>query len=183
MRMVDLRELILRKFKDIAGSRYEEIIKAYQEFFLTEEEMSIPTIASILFVLDRFSEKPSRELYEVLAAYPSATVRVVYIVDRGVYELIKDTLGENAAEEFREKEKSLAEKYLEEVSKALFELGMDFTTELTFEDKVEFSEREIKSHDLLVVSRHFGSETMKTHKVSPVTFRIVQRVEKPIIVY
>lgn len=181
--MVNFGELILRKFLNIAGSRYEEIIKAYQEFFLTEEEMKIPVVSSVLLVIDRFSLEPPEELYDVLASYPSVTVRIVYLIDRDLCEVIRETLGEEEAEEFRRKEESFGEELLKRVSKRFLELGMDFTTELTFTDKASFIEEVIGEHDLLAISRHFGSESLKTHSVSPLVFRIVQRIEKPVIVY
>ena len=181
--MVNFGELILRKFQNIAGSRYEEIIKAYQEFFLTEEEMNIPVISSILLTIDRFSPEPPEELYEVLVSYPSAMVRVVYLIDRALCNLIRETLGEEDAMKFREKEEALGMEALEKVSRKLHELGMDFTTELIFEEKALFVEERVKEHDLLAISRHFGSESLKTHNISPLVFRIVQRVEKPVIVY
>ena len=181
--MVNFSELILRKFRNIAGSRYEEIMKAYQEFFLTEEELQIPVINSILFVVDRFSGEIPTGVFEVLSAYPHASVDVVYLVDSGLFSLIRETLGEEDAEKFREKEESLGRKVLEKIEKELSKLGMDFTVEITFADKVDFVEEKTESSDLLVISRHFGSESVKTHKVSPVVFRIVQGIKKPVIVY
>jgi len=46
--------LIQRKFKDIVGRRYESVLKEYSEFLLTEEEMLIPEVRSILIPLDLF---------------------------------------------------------------------------------------------------------------------------------
>ncbi|WP_297498884.1 universal stress protein [Thermococcus sp.] len=181
--MVNFGELILRKFQNIAGSRYEEIVKAYQEFFLTEEEMKIPVISSVLLTIDRFSQEPPDELYEVLVSYKSATVRVVYIIDSALCTLIRETLGEDEAREFREKEEGLGREVLEKISRKLSELEMYFTTELIFEEKAPFVEEAVEEHDLLMISRHFGSESLKTHNISPLVFRIVQGIEKPVIVY
>ena len=181
--MVNFSELILRKFKNIAGSRYEEIMKAYQEFFLTEEELRIPTITSILLVVDRFSGRIPNEVFDVLSAYPGARVDVVYLIDSVLCALIRETLGEEEAEAFRRKEEALGKEILRLAKRALSELGLDFSTEITFADKVEFVETESKTRDLLVVSRHFGSESIKTQRVSPVVFRIVQGITKPVIVY
>jgi len=44
--------LIQRKFKSIAGKRYERVLREYREFLLTEEEMVFPEIKSILMPLD-----------------------------------------------------------------------------------------------------------------------------------
>ena len=181
--MPDFRRLILRKFNDIAGSRYEEILKEYREFFLTEEEMEIPVVSSILMTVDRFSEKPPEELYDIVTAYPGAFIRVVYLVDKGLCSLIRETLGEKAAREFKAREERLGEEFLGEIAKRLSELRLEFTTELIFEDKASFVEESLGEHDLLIISRHFGSESLKTHNVSPLAFRIIQRIEKPVIVY
>ncbi|GAB6135704.1 adenine nucleotide alpha hydrolase family protein [Thermococcus prieurii] len=181
--MVNFSELVLRKFRNIAGSRYEEILKAYQEFFLTEEELQIPVVTSILLILDRFSGRVPNEVFDVLSAYPGARVDVVYLIDEGLFALIHDTLGENEAEEFRRKEEALGREMITLAERALSELGLDYSVEITFADKVEFVERESEERDLLVLSRHFGSESVKTHKVSPVVFRIVQGIKKPVIVY
>lgn len=70
-----LHDVILRKFNNIAGTRYEEILKAYENFFLTEEELVIPEINSILLVFDRFSEKVPEEVHETLSAFEEAAVR------------------------------------------------------------------------------------------------------------
>jgi len=181
--MVNFSELILRKFRNIAGSRYEEILKAYQEFFLTEEELRIPVITSILLVVDRFSGRVPNEVFEVLSAYPGARVDVVYLIDSSLYALIRETLGEEEAEEFRKKEEALGRETLTLIERALSELGLDYSAEITFADKVEFVEGEGDERDLLIISRHFGSESVKTHRVSPVVFRIVQGIGKPVIVY
>ncbi|WP_297066472.1 universal stress protein [Thermococcus sp.] len=181
--MVNFSELILRKFMNIAGSRYEEIMKAYQEFFLTEEELQIPVITSILFVVDRFSGDIPREVFDVLSSYPEARIDVVYLVDSALFSLIRETLGEEEAEKFRENEESLGRQILKKIEDELSKLGMDYTVEIIFADKVDFVEHETGTKDLLVISRHFGSESVKTHKVSPVVFRIVQGIEKPVIVY
>ncbi|WP_297548425.1 universal stress protein [Thermococcus sp.] len=181
--MVNFSELILRKFRNIAGSRYEEIMKAYQEFFLTEEELQIPTINSILFAIDRFSGKIPDEVFDVVSAYPGAKVEVVYLIDSVLCGLIRETLGEDEARKFREKEEALGREILKKIESTLSELGMNFTMAIIFDDKVEFIENETESRDLLVISRHFGSESVKTHKVSPVVFRIVQGIKKPVIVY
>ena len=181
--MVNFSELILRKFRNIAGSKYEEIMRAYQEFFLTEEELRIPTVTSILLVVDRFSGRIPSEVFDVLSAYPRARVDVFYLVDFSLYALIRETLGEEEAEAFKRNEEALGREILELAERALSELGLEFSTGIMFADKVEFVEIESKTRNLLVISRHFGSESIKTHKVSPIVFRIVQGITKPVIVY
>jgi len=181
--MVNFSEIILRKFKNIAGSRYEEIMKAYQEFFLTEEELRIPEIRSILLVIDRFSGGVPEGVFEVLSAYAGAEIDVVYIIDSSLCSLIRETLGEEEANIFRKKEESLGRELLKATENALRGLNLNFSTEIRFEDKVEFIENEAERRDLLVISRHFGSESTKTHRISPVVFRVVQGITRPVIVY
>ncbi|MEO2151313.1 MAG: universal stress protein [Thermococcus sp.] len=181
--MPDLRKLILRKFNYIAGSRYEEILKEYREFFLSEEEMEIPVISSILVAFDRFSGRPSDEFYDVITSYPGAIIRVVYLIDGGLFEVIQETLGESVAREFQQKETSFGKDFLKEVSKRFSELGLDFTAEIIFGDKASFVEEAMREYDLLVISKHFGSEGLKTYNITPLVFKIIQRVEKPVIVY
>ncbi|WP_297476127.1 universal stress protein [Thermococcus sp.] len=181
--MVNFSGIILRKFKNIAGSRYEEIMKAYQEFFLTEEELQIPEVKSILLVLDRFSGEVPEEVFEVLSAYPGARIEVVYVIDEGLCSIIGKTLGEEEAEAFRKSEESLGRELLRVTERSLSKFDLSFSMEITFADKVEFVENDAKNRDILVVSRHFGSESTKTHRISPIVFRIVQGVKKPVIVY
>ncbi|AMQ17791.1 universal stress protein [Thermococcus peptonophilus] len=178
-----LHDIILRKFNNIAGTRYEEILKAYENFFLTEEELVIPEINSVLLAFDRFSCKVSEEVYETISAFNEATVQVVYVIDEGVLKMIQETLGEEAAEEFREKEIAFAETFLRDVEKKLDELNFKFNRKIAFGDKAEYVKDLSKEYDLLVISRRYGSEATKTHRVSPVVFRIVQHVEKPVVLY
>ncbi len=181
--MVDFSRIILRRFRNIAGFRYEEIMEAYREFFLTEEELKIPGIESVLLILDRFSGEVPEEVFEVLSAYPKARIDAFYVIDGAIYSIIKETLGEEEAGVFRRSEESLGREFLRTIEKALSKLDLSVSTGVTFADKVEFVESEAEKRDLLVISRHFGSESVKTHKVSPVVFRIVQGIKKPVIVY
>lgn len=178
-----LHDVILRKFNNIAGTRYEEILKAYENFFLTEEELVIPEINSILLVFDRFSEKVPEEVHETLSAFEEAAVQIVYVIDEGVLKMIRETLGEEAAEEFRKKEMAFAETFLKEVEEKLNDLNIKFSRKIAFGDKAEYVEGLARKYDLIVISRHYGSETTRTHRVSPVVFRIVQHVEKPVVLY
>lgn len=181
--MVKFASLINQKFKNIAGSRYEEILKAYEDFFLTEEEMIIPEVNSVLIALDRYSEEVPEEVYEAVSAYPGARFLLVYMIDENVLRLIRGTLGEKEAQKFQEKEEQLAEERLSKVEKRLRELGISPRRELVFGDKGEYIEELANEHDLIVISKHYGSETTKTHPVSPVVFRVVQHVGKPVIIY
>ncbi len=181
--MVKFTDLITRKFQNIAGSRYEEILKAYEEFFLTEEEMVIPDITSILIPLDRHTTNVPDEVYETISAYPNARLQLVYIIDESVCRLIRDTLGDEDAKKFREREERRASDILSKIRERIRELGITWTEETVFGDKSEYVEDISPEYDMLIISKHYGSETTKTHTVSPVVFRIVQYVKKPVVLY
>ncbi len=181
--MVKFTDLITRKFQNIAGSRYEEILKAYEEFFLTEEEMVIPDIKSILIPLDRYTTTVPEEVYETISAYPNARLQLVYMIDENVCRLIKDTLGEEDAKKFREKEERRAREILSRMRDRIRELGIIWAEDTVFGDKSEYVESIAGEYDMLIISKHYGSETAKTHTVSPVVFRIVQYVGRPVVLY
>ncbi|ASJ00001.1 hypothetical protein [Thermococcus gorgonarius] len=176
-------ELIDRKFRNIAERRYRDILEKYQEFFLTEEEMIIPEINSILLVLDRYSEKPGKEVYETISAYPHAEVCMIYTVDETVARLISVTLGEEEAMKFREVEREHGEKLLKEIEASLKEFGFAVKSRLLFGDKGEVVINREDKYDLFVISKKYGAETSKTSPISPLVIKIVQHVEKPIMVY
>ncbi|AEH25003.1 hypothetical protein PYCH_13310 [Pyrococcus yayanosii CH1] len=175
--------MILRKFKNIAGNRYEEIAKAYREFLLTKEELSIPNVNSILLPLDRYVKKVPEGVYEILSAYPHAEVEVVYVIDGEICRLIEETIGKEEAKLFREREEETGRRLLESVGWALSRLGLIGRTRLLFGSKSEVVEEISENFDLIVLSRHYGAETTKTHPVSTVVLRIMQNVSKPVILY
>jgi hypothetical protein len=181
--MVKFTDLITRKFQNIAGSRYEEILKAYEEFFLTEEEMVIPDIKSILIPLDRYTTTVPDEVYETISAYPNARLQLVYMIDENVCRLIRDTLGEEDAKKFREKEERRASEILSRMRDRIRELGIAWAEDTVFGDKSEYVESIAGEYDMLIISKHYGSETTRTHTVSPVVFRIVQYVGRPVVLY
>jgi hypothetical protein len=176
-------ELIDRKFRNIAERRYEDILEKYKEFFLTEEEMVIPEINSIIMVFDRYSEKPTKEVYDAISAYPEAEICLLYTVDENVAMLIAATLGEEEAKKFREAERDYGEAFLEEVTKRLKELGFTTKSRLIFGNKSEEALLRKEKYDLFVLSRKYGAETSKTSSVSPLVIKIVQHIEKPVMVY
>ena len=181
--MVNINSLILRKFENIAGSRYEEIIKAYQEFLLSEEELVIPEIDSIVLVVDRYSGDIPEGVFRLLEAYNPMRLLLLYVIDESVCRLIRDTLGEEEAEKFRKKEEAIAASILEKVETVLKERKLRWNKELVFADKALYVEEISENYDLLVISKHYGSEATKTHMVSPIVFRIVHHVEKPVVTY
>ncbi|MBO8174207.1 MAG: universal stress protein [Thermococcus sp.] len=175
--------LIQRKFKNIAGKRYERILREYREFLLTEEEMVLPEIKSILIPLDRFISEIPKEVYETLSAYKEAKFVLVYIIDAQVFHMIEQTLGREASEEFRKKEESDGMYLLEKIAKDFEELGIAPQLRLFFGDKSEDVITLAEKHDMLVLSKAYGSEITKTHPLSPIVLKIVQHVTIPVIVY
>jgi hypothetical protein len=176
-------DIINRRFTDLAEKRYEEIIREYREFFLTEEEMIIPEINSIFIVFDKYSHPPNENVYEAISAYPNARVCVLYVIDEGVARLIASTLGKEEADKFRRAEREHGENVLREVEKKLSELGFRVKRGLIFGDKGEEPIRRAKDCDLLIIAKDYGMEPSKSSPISPLVYRIVQHVEKPVIIY
>jgi len=181
--MVDINRLIIKRFNNLAGSRYEEILRAYKDFLLSEEEMVVPEISSVLLVVDRYSRGVPEGVYELISTYPSAKVFIAYVVDEATYRLIETTLGEEDARKFREKEALEAREALERIEARLKEMGIDCRGELAFADKIRYVETLLEGYDVLVISKHYGSDSTRTHHISPVVFGIVQHIKKPVVVY
>ncbi len=181
--MININRLILRKFKNIAGSRYEEILKSYREFFLTEEEMRIPHVESVLLAIDRYSGEVPEGIFRLLEHYSPQRATVIYVIDENVCRLIRDTLGEEDSEKFREREKELAEKFLKNVGSRLNNSGLNWKGDVVFADKTKYIEGSMENYDVLVIGKQYGLESAKTHHISPLVFRIVQHVTKPVVLY
>ncbi|GAB6101289.1 hypothetical protein JCM16138_05120 [Thermococcus atlanticus] len=175
--------IINRKFKNIAGTRYERILKNYKEFFLTEEELSLPVIKSILMPVDRSTRNVPEEIYEVLSACEDAEVTVVYIMSEDACALIRQTLGDEASREFRQKEEEAGRELLERIARSLEDSGLKVRTRMFFGNKSEDVIRLSRERDLLVIPRLYGSEITKTRSISPVVMKIVHHVDIPVIVY
>ncbi|ASJ06045.1 hypothetical protein A3L08_01210 [Thermococcus pacificus] len=178
-------KLIQRKFRGIAGERYEEIAKRYREFLLLPEEFVLPEVRSILMPIDRFSGEIPESLYETLSAYIEAKVTVVYISEKKTLKIIEETLGREEAERLRNAKMEFAEKLSGEIASRLEGLGLRVERRHFLGSKSDdiISLLKDEDFDLLVVSRSYGSEVTKTSPISPIVLRIVQHVEKPVIVW
>ncbi len=183
--MEALNRVISRKFKNIAEDRYEQIIKRYREFLLLPEELVLPEVNSILFPIDRFSLDIPEELFETLKAYAGASVHLIYVSERRTLWLIEQTLGKEEAEKLRAEKIRFAQKTLDTLAPTLKKLGLSVKTNRVIGSKSDdvIEMMSTGRFDLLVISRHFGSEPSKTSPMSPVVFKIVQHVERPVIVY
>lgn len=174
--------LIQRKFRDIAGKRYERVLKEYREFLLTEEEMVLPEIGSILMPLDRYVKEIPRDLYDTLSAY-DATILLVYIIDSQVFSIIRQTLSKEASEEFKRKEELVGREMLEKIARELENLGLRVQRRLFFGNKSEDVIKIANNYDMLVISKAYGSEITKSSPLSPVVLKIIQHLDIPTIVY
>jgi nucleotide-binding universal stress UspA family protein len=176
--------LINRKFKDIAGDRYEEISRRYREFLLLPEEFVLPEVHSILMPIDRFSGEIPEELYETLSAYLGASVTLVYISEKRTLSLIEQTLGKEEAEKLKRAKMEFAEEMLDKIAPRLEELGLRVERRYFIGSKGDDVIRLMgEGFDLLVVSRSYGSEVTRTSPVSPIVLKIVQHLDKPVLVY
>ena len=177
--------LIQRKFRYLASERYEEIAKRYREFLLLPEEFVLPEVRSILIPVDRFSGKIPESLYETLSAYGGASATVVYISEKRTLELIEQTLGREEAEKLRDAKMKFARDLSADIASRLEALGLHVEHRHFIGNKSDdvVSILKDESFDLLVVSRSYGSEVTRTSPISPIVLRIVQHVERPVIVY
>ncbi|NYT04998.1 MAG: universal stress protein [Methanomicrobiales archaeon] len=175
--------LIQRKFKDVVGKRYESVLREYGEFLLSEEEMVVPEIHSILLPLDIFVKEIPPSLYEVLSAYEGARVSLVYITDAQVYSVISEVLSAGAGEEFMRKKEEYGHVLLNQVSGELAAAGIESTQRMFTGHKGEDIEKLASSHDLVALAKSYGSEKTEHYPISPLAIRIAQRLKKPTILF
>ncbi len=157
--------LISRKFRNIAGERYEEIAQRYREFLLLPEEFVLPEVSSILLPVDRFAHDIPEELYDTLGgAYADASITLVYMIDRMAFHMIEQTLGKREAERLRAVEMERGgEKILSRMVKGgLEKIGLDVREKYILGNKSDEIIQLAADFDLLVISRSYGSEITKT---------------------
>lgn len=174
--------LIQRKFKDIAGRRYESVLKDYSEFLLTDREMSVPEIRSILIPLDLFVHDIPDAAIEVLSAY-NATISLAYITDAGVIELLEQALDRASTEEFRAKKEEYGRKLLDRTAAKLQDHGFSVQTRMFIGHKGDDVVRMAKNHDMVALCRRYADGESTDASVSPIVLRICQRVETPALIY
>jgi hypothetical protein len=174
--------LIQRKFKDIVGKRYDSVLKDYSEFLLTDEEMVVPEIRSILVPLDSFVHDIGDEAIDVFSAY-DATISLAYITDAGVINLLKQTLGHESAEEFRAKKEEYGQKLLERTAAKLEERGFSTQTRMFVGHIGDDVARMAKNHDMVALCRRYADGESTDDSVSPIVLRLCQRVQTPALIY
>jgi hypothetical protein len=174
--------LIQRKFKDIVGRRYEAVLKDYSEFLLTDEEMLVPEVRSILIPLDLFVHDITDEAIEVLSAY-NATITLAYITDAGVIELLEQALNHASTEEFRAKKEEYGRELLDRTTAKLKGHGFPVQTRMFIGHKGDDVVRMAKNHDMVALCRRYADGESTETSVSPIVLRICQRVETPALIY
>ena len=174
--------LIQRKFKDIVGRRYEAVLKDYSEFLLTDEEMLVPEVRSILIPLDLFVHDITDEAIEVLSAY-NATITLAYITDAGVIELLEQALNHASTEEFRTKKEEYGRELLDRTMAKLNDHGFMVQTRMFVGHKGDDVVRMAKNHDMVALCRRYADGESTETSVSPIVLRICQRVETPALIY
>lgn len=174
--------LIQRKFKDIVGRRYESVLKEYSEFLLTEEEMLIPEVRSILIPLDLFVHDISDEAIDVLSTY-NATISLAYITDARVIELLEQALDHASTEEFRAKKEEYGRELLERTAAKLKGHGITTQTRMFVGHKGDDVVRMAKNYDLVALCRRYADGEATDVSISPTVLRICQRVATPALIY
>lgn len=174
--------LIQRKFKDIVGKRYESVLKEYSEFLLTEEEVLIPEVRSILIPLDFFVHDITDEAIDVLSAY-DATISLAYITDAGVVDLLERALDRESTEEFWTKKEDYGRKLLERTAAKFEEHGFSTQTRMFVGHKGDDVVRMAKNHDMVALCRRYADGESTDASISPIVLRICQRVETPALIY
>ncbi|WP_265581026.1 universal stress protein [Methanofollis aquaemaris] len=175
--------MIQRKFKDVAGKRYDTVVKEYREFLLTEEEAVVPEVASILMPLDYFVKEIPPALYETLSTYKGATVSLVYIIDMEVIRIVEDSLDEAAIQDFKQKRENFGEELLKQTVSELEAEGLSVKSRLFSGKKYENILELAGDHDMIVVSKQYGASTTEISPLSSVTLKLAQTADIPIIVY
>ncbi|MDK2916639.1 MAG: hypothetical protein PWR25_1196 [Euryarchaeota archaeon] len=174
--------LIQRKFKDIVGRRYDSVLKDYSEFLLTDEEMFVPEVRSILVPLDSFVHDITDEAIDVLSAY-DATVSLAYITDADVLELLGQALDRESMEEFRKKKEEYGQKLLERTAARLEDHGFSTQTRMFVGHKGDDVIQMAKNHDMIALCRRYADGEATDTSISPIVLRICQRVETPALIY
>ncbi len=175
--------MISRKFRNIAGERYDEIMRFYREFLLSEDEMRVSKVSSVLLPLDSNSTRVPGQVCELLSVYAPLSVHLIYVIDEEVIGIIERTLGKEEAELFRERELEDAARVLKSAEEMLAGIDVSVKVGVVLGDKKEEVISKAHSYDMLVVSKRYGSSGSRTSRLSPVVLAIVHGMKKPVVVY
>jgi hypothetical protein len=174
--------LIRRKFTDVAGTRYDEILKEYADFLPTNEDFVIKPVHSIFVPLDYFSPVVPGHIPDLIAVY-DAPVELVYIIDEEAVRLVTDALGNDAEEIFRKKEETLAREYTGRARDRFADAGVAATSRVRTGVKGETTIALARNHDLMAIGKKFGMLTGEQFPASPAVLRIQQVSACPVVIY
>jgi hypothetical protein len=174
--------LMRRKFSDVAGTRYDEILKEYGDFLPTSEDFVIKPVDSVFIPLDYFSPGIPGHIPDLIAVY-DAPVELVYIIDEEAIRLVTDGLGNDAEEIFRKKEEEIARERIGRARDQFAEAGVATTTRVRTGVKEKTTLALAGNHDLLTIGKKFGMLTGEQFPVSPAVLRIQQITACPVIIY
>jgi nucleotide-binding universal stress UspA family protein len=174
--------LIQRKFKDLVGTRYEEVRQEYSDFLVSEEEMKFSPVRLVLVPIDILTGDLPLDLVEIFLAY-GARVHLAYIMDASVLSLLDEMVGKESEAGFRKVKEKLGQELLDTFSRFLEDKGLAVQTSLFSGSKIEDVIRLSHSHDLIAIYRGFGAATSDAAPLSPVVSQINRRVECPVIIF
>lgn len=177
------RSLINRKFKDVVGSRYKDVLKDYRDFLLTEEEIVLCDFRRVLIPLDIFVSGASEEFYDLLTAFDETEINLVYITDSDVISIINDVLGEDAGREYQAKKEEYGNGLLEKFSDELEKRGLNVNRRLYSGHKWDDVETMSENYDLVAISKSFGGGRGDANEISPVAQRLVQQMNVSSVLY
>ncbi|WOF15480.1 hypothetical protein F1737_01675 [Methanoplanus sp. FWC-SCC4] len=173
--------LINRKFKDVVGSRYEDVLKEYREFLLTEEDV-VKEVKTVLMPLDIFVSGISEDLYKLFRLY-DAEVTLVYITDKDVVSIVSEILGEDAGGEYIRKKEDYGHRLLEKVSSELEMNEVRSKTKLFSGHKWDDIENLSEKYDMVAISKSYGGGRGDDNEISPVAQRLVQQMSTLTVLY
>jgi hypothetical protein len=174
--------LMQRKFKDLVGTRYEEVRQEYSDFLVSEEEMKFQPVRTVLVPLDILTGALPMDLVETFRAY-GARIHLAYIMDAQVLSLLEELAGKESETGFREMKETKGRELLDKFSRFLEQEGLSVQTSLFSGSKTEDVIRLSHSHDLVAVYRGFGAATSESAPLSPVVSQINRRVERSVIIF
>lgn len=177
------KSLINRKFKDVVGTRYKDVLKDYREFLLTEDDLVICNFRKVLMPLDIFVSEVSGDFYDLLTAFNDLEINLVYITDSDVVSIIKDVLGEEAAATYQGKKEDYGTNLLDKVAGELEERGLPVNRRLYSGHKWDDIEIMSGNYDLVAISKSYGGGRGDENEISPVAQRLVQQMSVSTVLY
>jgi len=178
-----IQSLIKRKFKDIGEKQYEKISIEYAQFLVTEEELEIPEVKTILLPLDIFATDIPEKCMDVLASFDKAEIHLMYLIDEKVTRIVSEIIGDDQKEQYIRQHKDSGYRVLGNVSSKIEDKGLKSRSSLYVGMKEDEIIRLSESADLVVISRDYGESTSETVPVSPLAQDIIRKVLKPVILY